>query len=144
MKVTGPGASRGVGPADRKKKADSSGSSDFAEHLQDAAEPAAAGSSYGAGAVSSVNAVLAAQEVPDATQERARNLVRRRGENLLDRLERIRIQLLSGRLSKDELAQLAHALREKRPQVSDPMLIEIMDEIELRVQVEIAKYTRTS
>ncbi|GAB6053148.1 flagellar assembly protein FliX [Magnetospira thiophila] len=144
MKISGPGASRGVTSTDRKKKASGGQGSDFADHLSEATGPTAPTSGYEAAAVMPVDAVLAAQQVPDATQQRSRGLIRRRGEALLDGLERLRLQLLGGRLSKDELVQLAQALREKRPQVNDRQLIEIMDEIELRVEVEIAKYTRSS
>ena len=147
MKISGPGGVRGTTGPERKKKTSGSGDGGaFADNLRDASESGEAGETagtYGPQSVAAMDGVLAVQEVGDSTEERARSQVRRRGEDLLDRLERIRIQLLSGRLSKDELAQLAHALREKRPQVKDPNLIEIMDEIELRAEVEIAKLTRT-
>ena len=141
MKITGPGGVRGPDKTERKKKKSGDGGSEFAESLREATTESSA-PTYDTPGVMAVGGVLAAQEVGDSTQERARSQVRRRGEDLLDRLERLRVQILSGRMSKEDLAQLAHALREKRPQVTDPKLIEIMDEIELRAEVEIAKFTR--
>lgn len=144
MKIKGPGDVRGTAATERKKKAGGSEPGAFADKLRGASEDGSdTGRVYDAPPVVPVDGMLAVQEMADSTEERARSQVRRRGEDLLDRLERLRLQVLSGRLSKDEMAQLAHALREKRPRVADPRLIEIMDEIELRVEVEIAKYTRT-
>ena len=47
-----------------------------------------------------------------------------------------------GRFSKEKLADLAQRLRQKRQQSTDPKLNEIIHEIELRAEVEIAKYSR--
>ena len=61
---------------------------------------------------------------------------------ILDRLEELRLGILIGRFSKDKLADLAQRLRQKRQQSTDPKLNEIIHEIELRAEVEIAKYSR--
>jgi len=63
-------------------------------------------------------------------------------KELLDKLEDIRLGLLLGAIPKDNLSDLAHRMREKKQQVDDPGLLEIIDEIELRAEVEIAKLTR--
>ena len=65
-----------------------------------------------------------------------------RGEDLLDRLDELRLGILTGRFPKEKLAELAQRLRQKREQGVDPALDAILAEIELRAEVEIAKYTR--
>ena len=94
----------------------------------------------GAGPVNDVDALLALQEVGDDPGAEAK--ARQRGEDLLDRLDEIRLALLDGRLSANVLHRLSDLAAKKRGQVRDPKLAEILDEIELRAAVELAKLTR--
>jgi hypothetical protein len=110
----------------------------FAKALSE--EGTTAGGVSGSAPIGVLDAMLAAQEVPDATEGRRR--ARRRGEDILDRLEEIRLGLLLGTVSQARLQQLAQALRSARGQVDDPRLDEILDEIELRAAVELAKLAR--
>ena len=89
-----------------------------------------------------MNAVLALQEAPDATRGRARKRARERGNMMLDQLEEIRMGLLLGTIPMAKLEQLAQLVRAKREQIDDPKLLEILDEIELRAAVELAKLSR--
>jgi len=66
------------------------------------------------------------------------------GDDLLDRLDDLRMGILLGRFSKDKLTELAQRLRQKREMCEDPQLNDLLAEIELRAEVEIAKYTRKS
>lgn len=109
----------------------------FAKVLADAG-PAA--SMSGASPLGPLSSVLSLQEVPDALDRRTR--ARRRGEQLLDELERIRLALLAGALSAHQLNNLAQMVRARRESVDDPRLAEILDEIELRAAVELAKYSQ--
>jgi len=61
-------------------------------------------------------------------------------DTLLLQLETLRLGLLSGSLPVKILHNLSVSLKKQRPQVSDPQLLEILDEIDLRAQVELAKY----
>jgi hypothetical protein len=63
-----------------------------------------------------------------------------RGEELLDQLEDIRHELLAGTLSKGRLIDLRRIIENKRDQVDDPQLTDILDWIDLRAAVELAKY----
>ena len=83
--------------------------------------------------------MLSLQEVPDALDRRTR--ARRRGEQLLDVLDRVRLALLAGALAPHQLADLAQLVRSRRDAVDDPRLAEILDEIDLRAAVELAKYS---
>jgi hypothetical protein len=87
--------------------------------------------------------VLALQEAPDATtRSRARRRARERGGMMLDHLEEIRMGLLLGTVPMAKLEQLAQLVRAKREQIDDPNLLSILDEIELRAAVELAKLSR--
>jgi hypothetical protein len=81
--------------------------------------------------------LFALQEVPDATAGRKRALAR--GHRLLDRLDELRLGLLLGHIARDKLADLARLARDGGQEVDDPNLREILAEIELRAEVELAK-----
>ncbi len=114
----------------------------FASTLQNATSAPSAAAPGGASAVFSVGSILAIQETPDATDENAKNRLRRFGNDVLDHLDDLRIGILEGTVSKERLTDLARMLREKREQMDDPLLNSVIDEIELRAEVEIAKLTR--
>ena len=84
--------------------------------------------------------LYALQEVPDATARRARAL--RQGHDVLDRLDDLRMALLGGTLSGDRLQSLVEAVRAQRETVADPRLAAVLDEVELRAAVELAKLGR--
>jgi len=128
----------GVAGARRTGRTGSAGASDFSKLLEEAG--AAEGAAPSAG-IQAVDAVFAAQEVDDRKGNARR--ARERAELMLDRLEDIRHGLLIGAIPKDRLQDLATAARSKRESIDDPRLAEILDEIELRARVELAKLERS-
>lgn len=143
MKVSNIGPAKGVDKA--KRKSGPAGSSDaFADDLRAATSdgPEQAAGTVGGSGVAGVEAVLAVQAADDATQGRSKGLLMARGDRLLDRLEDLQMALLTGSLPKEKIIELAQALREKRPNSEDADLNAIIDEIELRAEVELAKLTR--
>jgi hypothetical protein len=90
-------------------------------------------------AVARVDALIAAQEVSD---QGGGGGARRRGQDMLDRLDEIRHGLLTGTLSRARLGELNDLVREQRGAVGDPGLAQVLDEIELRARVELAKLDR--
>lgn len=118
--------------------------SDFAKRIS-AGEDEEAGASQGVSAtagVSGVMGVLAVQEVDevdDAAKRASRG--KRRAREMLDKLDEIRLGLLSGELTADRVVELARTVQSRRVEVDDPKLAEILDEIDLRAQVELAKLT---
>ncbi|MDJ0948494.1 MAG: flagellar assembly protein FliX [Alphaproteobacteria bacterium] len=121
----------------RVKQANQGGSEAFAAQFDSEAE-ATAGSATTT--VANVGGLLSLQEVSVETREESRAAAH--GHNLLDRLDQIRHGLLLGAIPREDLERLAGLLREERAQVKDPKLVEILDEIELRAEVELAKYER--
>ena len=110
----------------------------FARALAGTPEPAP--SPAGAGPVHALNALLAVQEVGDSTDGRAR--ARRRAESLLDRLEDLRLAIMLGEVPLDHLERLAGQLAQRQETVNDPKLAQIINEIEIRAAVELAKRGR--
>lgn len=84
-----------------------------------------------------VEALLALQEVPDPLRRRRRSL--RRGRDILDQLDGLRLALLDGRIQPQRLERLLAILRSAREPEGDPEADALLAEIELRAEVELAK-----
>ncbi len=95
----------------------------------------------GTSGISVTDAIFATQMVDGEEEREIRKKLIKRGNTLLDKLEEIRDALLVGYISKDELINIARMVKEKQQESSDEKLQEIMAEIELRVEVELAKLT---
>ena len=133
MRIEGPPPLRRTAVRRDGDKADAAGDK-FAAALEggDAAAPAGQSPTVGA-----LDGLLSIQEMPDALVGRRRAMLR--GESLLDRLEDLRLGLLAGAVPRDRLEELARLARTARDAVDEPRLAAILDEIDLRAAVELAK-----
>jgi hypothetical protein len=52
------------------------------------------------------------------------------------------VSILGGGVSREQVARLSQALREHRDAVDDPALNTLLDDVELRAEVELAKLER--
>lgn len=86
-----------------------------------------------------IDALLALQSVEDPLLAKRRAV--RRGHSLLDALEAIKADLLLGRVSEGRLNQLMALIGQARER-NLPELDPILDDIELRARVELAKFGR--
>lgn len=120
--------------ARRDDKTDTASGEKFAAALSGDAPAAPAAAAPG---LTAVDALLVAQELPDPLAGRRRAV--HRGNALLDRLEELRLGLLAGILSRERLDELTRLAGTVRETVDDPRLGEVLDEIDLRVAVELAK-----
>lgn len=91
------------------------------------------------GSVASVDALLAVQGAEDPTERAARKRMRERGDNLLNKLDEIRLGLLTGGMTVGQVIGVADVVASHREKVNDPALSALLDEIDLRAQIEIAK-----
>ncbi len=108
------------------------GGRDFASHLDHAtAATPASGGPLGIDAVTSLFVAL------EVTPEMG---AQRRGTSILDRLDEIRHGLLAGALTRRSLEDLAGLVAAERARITDPRLAGVLDEIDLRARVELAKY----
>jgi hypothetical protein len=130
--VVGSGATTS-GKIQNKKNSGVSFSSYLSE--SETAEPVSAAA---AGGVSSVNSLFMLQEVEE-DEERTRKKAVARGQTMLEYLDEVRIELLTGSMSDGLLKRLEGLIKQWRENSLDPKLEEIISEIELRSQVELAK-----
>ena len=101
------------------------------------AQDAATTASAATGGVSDVSALMALQGVEGPLEKRRRAI--RRGSGLLDRLDEIKLALLNGDADEGALDRLARSLREERAADDDKDLGALLDQIDLRASVELAK-----
>jgi hypothetical protein len=110
--------------------------SGVAFHVQDVAQTQRTQGMAQATPAQDIGSLLALQSVEDPLLKK-KKLVRR-GRQLLDTLEEVQADLLVGRISEGRLHQLVALLSQARDR-SEPGLDALLDDIELRVQVELAK-----
>lgn len=140
MKVDRTGSVRTGTPSKRSEKAGRTGGASFSKHVAgDSDSGTAVG---GVAPVHSVDSLLAIQEVSDPTAGEKHKRARRWGEDLLDQLDRLRLGLITGAISRHELERISEMVERQRVQVDDPVLMSVLDEIELRARVELAKFGR--
>jgi hypothetical protein len=133
MKVTG-----STGPSSAQGARPARASGGFSVPAAGPASGASATTSASApSAVADVSALMALQGVEDVTERRRRAI--RRGGGLLDRLDELKLALLSGEAGDGALERLTRTLREERPVDADAGLNSLLDQIDLRAAVELAK-----
>lgn len=130
MKIEGP---RQTGAAGTPRKAGSSASSGFTLPAEETAPSAAA---TGVRAASSLDAVLALQAQGYDPQRRGRQM--RRGGKTLDALEALARAHLEGAAPHAARLHLA-ALQGQNEPTGDPGLDSVLDAIDVRAAVELAK-----
>jgi len=142
MKVSKTGSVKGSTAVGGKKKVSATGPafSDSLKNVQGTSEAAPLVDAQGVG---SVDALLSVQETVVESDHHSRTQARAYGDDLLTRLDELRIGIIDGHFSKEKLTGLAGRLRQKRQLSDDPVLNQLIDEIELRAEVEIAKLTRS-
>jgi hypothetical protein len=139
MRVERAGAARSASSV--RRTAPSSGGGNFASAIGRASAPAA---SEAASSVSGVNALagldaLVALQAADGDRKGRRRAMER-GRSILDRLDELRLALLDGNLTESQIGSLLADVAGQRSRSDDPALNEVLDEIDLRAQVELAKY----
>jgi hypothetical protein len=84
-----------------------------------------------------IDALLAMQGVEDPVERRKRSV--QRGKGALDVLDDLKIGLLSGNFNAATVSRLRDAAANLKSSSGDPGLDAVLSEIELRVEVELAK-----
>ena len=88
-------------------------------------------------------AIFAAQTVSDEEERQIKQKMLKKGNKLLSQLEEIRDGILFGEISKDKLIEISRFVKQKETYPQDEKLQEILGEIELRVEVELAKLMKS-
>ena len=136
MKVGGPS---GPSTAGNARSARSAGAAPGFEPFM---TPSAAGASGvtaagGVARLTSLSDLMALQEVGGPLERRRRAVGR--ASQILDALEDLKLDLLDGSLSPTALEALTRSVREQRALTDDARLEGVLDEIETRAAVELAK-----
>ncbi|MDO9560277.1 MAG: flagellar assembly protein FliX [Bradyrhizobium sp.] len=131
MRIYGPNGTT-IGTTGVVKRTSSTGFS-----LPDAAMAAETRSSAPPKAAGNIDALLALQGVEDPTERRKRSV--QRGKGALDVLDDLKLGLLSGNFDASTVNRLRAAAANLKSSSGDPGLDAVLSEIELRVEVELAK-----
>ncbi|MGB9118676.1 flagellar assembly protein FliX [Bradyrhizobium sp.] len=111
------------------------GSSSFA--LPDAASAPDTRPAVAPKATAGIDALLAMQGIEDPVERRKRSV--QRGKSALEVLDDLKIGLLSGNFDASTVSRLRDAAANLKSSSGDPGLDSVLSEIELRVEVELAK-----
>ncbi len=136
MKIQGPGQTQG--PSKTKKKDGASGS-DKSFGSMVSKGPSNSGATQSSQSIAHVDALLAVQGAEDPMAGAAKKRMRQRSVKLLDGLETLRNKMLMGTMTVGDMIDIADVIASHRERIMDPALTGIMDEIDLRAQVELAK-----
>ncbi|NNM74700.1 flagellar assembly protein FliX [Enterovirga aerilata] len=126
-------AAAAYAPASRPREA---GGTRFSLDGKAAATTSAAGA---AAPLATLDAILQLQSEEDPAERRRRSA--RRGRELLDGLDRLKASLLAGSVPAADLGRIAGSLAGAGPS-GDPILDDLVAQIELRAKVELAKLGR--
>ena len=138
-KIEGTGPVRTSQQIRRAAKTGAAGGTSFAKQLDETSD---AGATANVGSTGGVSGILGVQEIDDALAHASKGKLR--ALDILDKLEDLRVDLLTGALSREKLQQLTQVVSARRADVTDPQLGQILDEIDLRAQVELAKYSQNN
>jgi hypothetical protein len=133
MRILGPNGTTLGSPAGNARRTNSSNFS-----LPDTASGTETRATAAPKASTGIDALLALQGIEDDPTERRKRSVRR-GRQALDVLDDLKIGLLSGNFDATTVSRLRDAAASLKSSSGDPGLDSVLSEIELRVEVELAK-----
>ena len=137
MRIYGPNGTTGGAPTNSTRRTGSTGFS-LPEDVTSTSETRATIAPKAAG---NIDTLLALQGVEEDPVERRRRSVQR-GRGALDVLDDLKLGLLSGNLDNFTVSRLRDAAASLKSSSGDPALDSVLSEIELRVEVELAKAAR--
>lgn len=144
MKITDYSPINKPGGTAKKKSVSSSSDGNFFGLLSTSETEASAPTSGAPDvqSVSTMDALLSLQEIPD--NETTKQRIMEEGRGALETLEKLRLSLLSGSISGNMLSKLSDISVLKKQAVNDANLTAILHDIELRAAVELAKLERAA
>ncbi len=136
MRIDGPGRPGNVARTRAGAKGErSSNVFSFSEGEQ----PESASAGAAAAPIGGIDALLALQAVEDPA---ARGKRLRHGHEMLDLLDDIKLSLLAGEVPANKLKSLVETVSRRPDRYGDERIESVLDEIELRARVELAKLGR--
>jgi hypothetical protein len=134
MRILGPNGTTIGSPAGNARRSSSTGFS----LPDDAASTQATRPAVAPKAAANIDALLALQGIEEDPVERRKRSVQR-GKGALDVLDDLKLGLLSGNFNASTVSRLRDAAANLKSSSGDPGLDTVLSEIELRVEVELAK-----
>ncbi|ESQ84504.1 hypothetical protein AEAC466_09130 [Asticcacaulis sp. AC466] len=122
-------------PAGNVKKSISGFSLSSSESASKSAAPAQASAAFG---MMGIDALMALQGEEDVLTGRRRRQVKR-SQDILDALDDLKVSVLSGDIDDEALLRLQARIAEHREEIEDDRLQGVLNEIETRACVELAK-----
>jgi len=132
MRIYGPNGTSIASPAANVRRTSSTGFS-----LPDATSTNETRAAAAPKATANIDALIAMQGIEDPVERRKRSVAK--GKGALDVLDELKIGLLSGNFNASTVARLRDAAANLKASSGDPGLDAVLSEIELRVEVELAK-----
>ena len=132
MRIYGPNGPTAPGAKPAARRSSPGGFS--LSKVETGQQPAATAAPRG---VAGIDALIALQGVEDPAERRRRAVTR--GRSALDVLEELKLGLLAGSLDGEVVARLKTAADGLKEATGDPGLDDLLADIELRVEVELAK-----
>ena len=136
MKIEGPNRTQQSSQTQKKSRT-SGGDGSFGDFL--AGEAGSAEQAAATHSIAHIDALLAAQQVEDPAQRAAKKRMHLRAESILGELENLRLGLLTGTLTIGHVIDIADVVAQHREKIMDPRLSAVLDEVDLRAQIELAK-----
>ena len=133
MRITGPNGTTLGSQSSNVRRTNSSGFS-----LPDATSANETRPTTAPKAAAGIDALLALQGIEEDPVERRKRSVQR-GKRALDVLDDLKISLLAGKFDPATVGRLREAASNLKSSSGDPGLDAVLSEIELRVEVELAK-----
>lgn len=140
MKVQGPSGTQKSSESKKSSKSSSASGAKFGSFM-DAGDAGEVRTTTATNSINSVDSLLAIQASEDPTARAAKSRMRDRAHSILDKLENLKMSMLVGNVTVGELLGIADVVAAHREKIDDPHLIAILDEVDLRAQIEIAKMT---
>jgi hypothetical protein len=137
MKIEGPSRAQKTSSTGKKDKV-SSGDGSFGDMLETGRTEQAA-TTAASQSIAGIDTLLALQGAESPAERATRGRMKKRADGLLTELDKIRMALLTGNLTVGHVIDIADVVAQHRERIMDPGLTAILDEIDLRAQIEIAK-----
>jgi len=136
MKIEGPNRAQSTG-ATGKKGGVSRADGSFGGMVTGGAQESA--STVASHSIAGLDTLLALQGAEDPAARATRGRMTKRAGGILEELDRMRLALLSGQLTVGHVIDIADVVASHREKIMDPHLTALLDEIDMRAQIEIAK-----
>lgn len=132
------GTTSGPNRADRRARVGTSNAAPgFSQMLEAGEQTGSAGTVSAPPALAAPANLMAVQEVEDR-EARRRQLINH-GDRLLDMLTDLRNGLIMGGLSRATIETISQTLEARKAYIDDPGLLSLIQDIEVRAAVELAK-----